>query len=158
DGFVAGYVIDQPASVRSVLEPILTAFGVDAFDEGNKLVFRSSARLSGEVRVIDEFVEAEEGGSVKRRLEEGMTQPKRIEIAYCDPLLDYQGAMAFAERSDGSGTETASLPAMIDPGMARLLAEECLQRRRASRRTATFELPWKHAGLSVGDRIRLEQA
>ncbi|MEK1890327.1 MAG: glycoside hydrolase TIM-barrel-like domain-containing protein [Phyllobacterium sp.] len=155
DGFVSGYVIDEPTSARAVLEPILALFGVDAFEDGGRLIFRSSARLGGEAQLIDEFVEQEEPGPVKWRLDEPTDQPSRVEIAYRDPMLDFQGAVAFAERLDGKGTENLAIAGMIDEGQAVSLAEERLQARRAARRSLVCELPWKQAALKPGDKIRV---
>ncbi|UGY11087.1 baseplate multidomain protein megatron [Phyllobacterium pellucidum] len=155
DGFVSGYVIDEPTSVRAALEPLLTLFGIDAFEDGGRLIFRSSSRLSGEAALIDELVEQEDSGPVKWRLDELMDQPSRVEIAYRDPLLDFQGAVAFAERPDGKGTENLTFAGMIDEGQAVSLAEERLQARRAARHSLVCELPWKHAALKPGDKIRL---
>jgi hypothetical protein len=155
DGFVGGYVIEDPISVRSVLEPILALFGVEAFENGDRLIFRSSARLTGQAALMAESVEPEEHGPVTWRIQEMMDQPARVEIAYRDPMLDYQAAMAFAEHLDGRGTENIAIPGTIDSGQAKSLAEEWLQARRASRRTVAFELPWKQVSLRTGDRVRI---
>lgn len=156
DGFASGYVIDEPTSVRSAIEPLLGLYGVDAFESGKTLVFRSAARISRQASLIAEFVEPEEAGAITWRLGEMMEQPARVELGYRDPMLDYQAAMAFAERLDGKGTETLAIPGMIDNGQAKSLAEDWMQARRAARRTANFELPWKQAGLRTGDRIKLD--
>ncbi|WP_163364724.1 phage tail protein, partial [Escherichia coli] len=76
-----------------------------------------------------------------------MEQPARVEIAYRDPMLDYQVAMASAGRPDGKGTENLAVAAMLEAGQVKGLAEDWLQARRAARRTISFELPWKHAAL-----------
>ncbi len=155
DGFVSGYVIEDATSARSVLEPILALFGIDAFEDGDRLVFRGAGHIDREASLITEFVEPQENGPVTLRLQELTDQPARFEIAYRDPMLDYQAAMAVAERLDGKGTENIAIPGMIDSGQAKTLAEEWLQERHAARRSATFELPWKNAALKPGDKIRL---
>lgn len=155
DGFVSGYVVEEPTSARSAVEPLLALFGVNAFESGNSLIFQSAMRMNAKAPRIEEFVEPEEGGPVTRRIQEMTDQPARVELAYRDPMLDYQAAMSFAERTEGKGTENIAIPGMIDTGQAKSLAEEWLQARCAARRTAVFELPWKQAGLKVGDRIRL---
>jgi hypothetical protein len=155
DGFASGYVLDEPASARSAVEPLLTVYGIDAFESGKTLVFQSSARTDATVPLIGEFVEPEEAGTLKWRLTELMEQPERVELAYRDPMLDYQAAMAFAERQDGKGTETIAVAAMLGGSEAKKLAEERMQSRRAARRSVAFELSWKQAGLKIGDRIRI---
>ncbi len=155
DGFVSGYVLDEPASVRAAVEPLLVVYGIDAFESAKTLVFQSNARTDAQIPLIEEFVESEEGAALKWRLAEAMEQPERVELAYRDPMLDYQAAMAFAERQNGKGTESLSIAAMLDSGQAKSLAEGWMQARRASRRSVSFELSWKHAGLKVGDRVRI---
>ncbi|QND52404.1 host specificity protein [Phyllobacterium sp. 628] len=156
DGFVSGFIVEEPTSARSILEPLLALYCVNAFESGTNLVFQSAARMNAEPLFIGEFVEPEETGPVKRQLQEMMEQPSRVEVNYRDPTLDYQAAMAFAERLDGKGTDNIAIPGMIDAGQAKSLAEDWLQKRRAGRRTVNFDLPWKYAALQAGDRIRLD--
>jgi hypothetical protein len=155
DGFISGYVIDEPTSVRSAIEPLLALYGGDAYESGKTLVFRSATRMNDQAPLIAEFVEPDDNGALTWRLAEMMDQPARVELGYRDPMLDYQAAMAFAERLEGKGTENIAIPGMIDAGQAKTLVEEWMQARRAARRTASFELPWKQVRLRVGDRIRL---
>ena len=155
DGFVSGYVIEEPTSARAAIEPLLALYGVDSFESGESLIFRSSAHMDGKAPLIEEFVEQDEGGPVTWRMQELTQQPARIEMAYRDPMLDYQAAISFAGRLDGKGTENIGLPGMIDTGQAKSLVEEALQTRRAARRTASFEVPWKQAALKPGDRVRI---
>ncbi len=156
DAFVSGFIVEEPTSARAVLEPLLAVFGVNAFEEGATLVFQSASRMHKQTPLIDAFVEPEDAGPVSRKLHEIMEQPARVEISYRDPMLDYQAAMISAERLDGKGTENMALPGMLDAGQAKSLAENWMQARRAARRTANFELPWKYAALKAGDRIRLD--
>lgn len=158
DGFVSGYVVDEPTSARSVLDSILALFGIDGFEDRGRLILRSAARLNGTALLIDEFVEQDDAGPVQWRLDEAMDQPSRLEILYRDPMLDYQGAVAFAERLDGKGTQSLALPGMIGEGQAKSLAEEWLQTNRAERRSLICELPWKWGALRPGDHIRISGA
>ncbi|MDA4834498.1 hypothetical protein NY536_23950, partial [Enterobacter hormaechei] len=41
DGFVSGLIVEEPAHARSVLEPLLEVFGINAFEDGATLVFQS---------------------------------------------------------------------------------------------------------------------
>lgn len=156
DGFVSGLIVEEPANARSVLEPLLEVFGINVFEDGATLVFQSATRIPVQTALIDEFVEPEDRGPVQRKLHEIMEQPARIEIAYRDAMLDYQVAMASASRPDGKGTENLTVAATLEAGQVKGLAEDWLQAHRAARRTISFELPWKHAALQVGNRIRLD--
>lgn len=155
DGFVGGYVIDGPSSVRAALEPLLQLHGVNAFESAGDLVFRSESRTARRITLLNEFVEEDDDSGPSRRIEEMFDQPARVEIGYRDPMLDYQTCLAFAERQDGRGINSLSVPAMLEPAAARMLAEEWMQRRRAGRHSARFAVPWKQARLRVGDKVRL---
>jgi hypothetical protein len=158
DGFISGFLIEEPTNARSALEPLLEAFGVNAHEDGATLVLVSAAKMQAQTPLIQDYVEPDEGGAISRKLQEMMEQPARVEISYRDPMLDYQSAMASAERLDGKGTENLGLPAMLDAGQAKALAEDWLQARRAGRRSVNFELPWTYAALKTGDHIRLDTA
>ncbi|PYE88396.1 baseplate multidomain protein megatron [Phyllobacterium leguminum] len=156
DGTLSGFVIGEPSSARSVLEPLLDLFGVQAFEEQGRFVFRSASRVS-EPRLIQEVVMPDEGDPATSILEDRNDLPGAVEIFFSDPLRDYQTGSAIAVRSEGNGqgTETLTLAGMMEAGQARALAENWLKRRWAARRTTSLGIPWQYADLTVGDRISL---
>ncbi|GAB1581403.1 glycoside hydrolase/phage tail family protein [Phyllobacterium phragmitis] len=156
DGYLSGFVIGEPSTVRSVLDPLLELFGVHAFEVDGRFVFRSAARLSS-ARLIEDVVLPEEAGSMISVLEDRNELPGAVEVFFTDPLRDYQAGSAVAVRTEGrgQGTETLTLAGSMEAGQAKALAENWLRRRWAGRRTRSLSIPWDHAGLTVGDRIRL---
>jgi hypothetical protein len=156
DGTLSGFAIGEPSSARSVLEPLLDLFGVQAFEEQGRFVFRSAARVSTP-RLVEDVVLPEEGEAEASVLEDRNDLPGAVEVFFSDPLRDYQTGSAVALRSEGrgQGTETLTLSGTMEQGQAKALAEDWLKRRWAARRTKSLGLPWDHADLTVGDRIRL---
>lgn len=156
DGTFSGFVIGEPSSARSVVEPLLDLFGIQAFEEQGRFVFRSAGRMS-ESRLIEDIVLAEEGDAAISVLDDRNDLPGAVEVFFNDPLRDYQTGSATAVRNEGrgQGTETLTLAGSMEAGQARALAENWLKRRWAARRTKSFGVPWEHADLAVGDRISL---
>ncbi|WP_420959911.1 baseplate multidomain protein megatron [Brucella sp. IR073] len=156
DGALSGFAIGEPSSARSVLEPLLDLFGVEAFEAEGRFVFRSDARLS-QPSLIEDMVLSDEGAAETSVLEDRNDLPGSVEVFFGDPLRDYQTASATALRHEarGQGTETLTLAGAMEGGQAKALAESWLKRRWASRRTKSLGVPWDHAGLTVGDRVRL---
>ncbi|MGH6763098.1 MAG: baseplate multidomain protein megatron [Phyllobacterium sp.] len=155
DGFLAGYMIDEPMSARAALEPLLGLFRVNAFEAADALTFASEARTQAATPLLDIFVEPEEGGAVRFELAELNSLPGEIEVFHRDPLRDYQSGKATATVQSGQAIQTVGLPGMMENGQALALGEDLLRSIREGRRTASFDLSWRSAALSVGDTVRL---
>ncbi len=161
EGYLSGYIADNPASGRALLEPLMDIFGVVAFeqaDEQYKLVFRSlSQRL--QPLVLDDYALERDDQWPVRTLEDVEELPASAEIYFSDPLRDYQSASALAQRSgwQRAGHESLSLSAAMERGQAQALAESWLERKRSERRTVSFSLPWTQAQLTIGDRVRVPE-
>jgi len=156
DGTLSGFVIGEPSTARSVLEPLLELFGIHAFEADGRFVFRSAARFSP-ARMVEDIVLPDEAASLISVIEDRNELPGAVEVFFSDPLRDYQAGSAVAARTEGrgQGTETLTLAGSMEAGQARALAENWLRRRWAERRTRSLSIPWDHADLAVGDRIRL---
>lgn len=157
---MCGFVIGDPTSARGVLEPLLEVFGVHAFEQDGRFVFRSLARASPAVHVDEAMVLPGEGEALTITLEDKGDLPGQAQLFYQDPLRDYQAAAktALREEGRGQGDETLSLSGMIEGGQAQALVETWLARRWSERRDVSFALPWSSASLHVGDRVRLPVA
>lgn len=154
DGHLAGFVIGDASSLRGVLEPLLDVFGVHAYEQAGRFVFKSVARGAATVPV-GTLVQPDEGEALTVELEDRGGLPAMAELYCNDPLRDFQIVAASVRRGAGQGTESLSLSGSMEQGQATALAEGWMARRHAERRTARFALPWSDAALHVGDRIRL---
>ncbi|PRD45806.1 host specificity protein [Phyllobacterium phragmitis] len=155
DGYLSGFVIAEPSTARSVLEPLLDLFGIHAFETKDQFVFRSAARLSPSLLVEHIVLPDNEGASMTSMLEDRNDLPGTVEVFFSDPMRNYQTGSAVAVRSEGKGQgrETLTLAGSMEAGQARALAENWLRRCWAGRRTTSLSVPWDHVGLSVGDTI-----
>lgn len=157
DGYLSGFVISEPASARGVLEPLLDIFGVNGYEQSGRFVFKSIARSSAVLDLQTALVEPAEGAALTVMLDDQNDLPAEVEFYCHDPLRDFQVVGASAKRDLGRGTESVSLSGVLESGQAQALAEGWLARRHSERRTASFALPWSHAALHVGDRIRIDR-
>ncbi len=161
EGYLSGYIADNPASGRALLEPLMDIFSLVAFeqaDEQQRLIFRSLSQRLQPVMVQDYALERDEQWPL-RILDDVEELPASAEIYFCDPLRDYQSASALAQKSgwQRAGHESLSLPAAMESGQAQGLAESWLERKRAERRTVSFSVPWSQAHLTIGDRVRMPE-
>ncbi|GAA0591452.1 baseplate multidomain protein megatron [Paenochrobactrum glaciei] len=155
DGFVHGFVISDPTTARSVLEPLLDIFGVHAFEQDGKFIFKSLDRRQEAVRIIDDIVVPDEADALTITLEDKNDLPRHATLFYQDPMRDYQAAGAKASQEKGEGDESISLSGSLERGAADGLAEQWLLRRWAQRRSVSFAVPWARAQFHVGDRVKL---
>ncbi len=158
EGHLAGFVISEPSNARAVLEQLLNVFGLHAYEQAGRFVFRSLARAAPVLPLGDDRLVASDDGAAPLTavLEDGGDLPAVAELYCNDPLRDFQVVGASARRESGQGTESLSLSGAMEPGQAGALAEAWMARRHAERRTAAFALPWSEAALHVGDRVRLD--
>lgn len=161
EGYLSGYIADNPASSRALLEPLMDIFGVVAFEQGKgnqRLVFRSLTQRQNPVAIQNYALEGDQSLPV-RILDDVEELPASAEIYFSDALRDYQSGSALAQKSgwQRAGHESLSLSAAMESGQAQALAESWLERKRAERRTVAFSVPWSQAGLTVGDRVRVAE-
>ncbi|HWD12985.1 glycoside hydrolase TIM-barrel-like domain-containing protein [Pseudochrobactrum sp. sp1633] len=165
EGYLSGYIADSPVSGRALLEPLMDVFGVAAFEQvtereatQQRLVFRSLSQRQNPI-LLSETVQEKAEDQPVLTLEDAEELPASAELYFSDALRDYQSGSALAQKSgwQRAGHESLSLPAAMENGQARGLAESWLERKRAERRTVSFSLPWSQVHLTVGDRVRLPQ-
>lgn len=165
EGFVAGYIADSPSSGRALLEPLMDVFGVTAFEQApagssnsSRLTFRNMTQRQNPA-LITATVQEKPDDQPLRTIEDAEELPASAELYFSDLMRDYQSGSALVQKTgwQQAGHESLSLPVATESGQARRLAANWLERKRAERRTLTFTVPWSHAALCVGDRIRLPQ-
>jgi len=155
DGFLSGYVVSGPGSVRDALDPLLGAFGIDAFESGDGLVFRSDRKIPAVETALTEFVDGESHGPIQATLADRGDLPGTGKLDFVDAMRDYQSGEETAERAEGrgQGTDTLQFPGGIEHGQAHALAEDRLTALWTGRSTIAFDLPWREAALEVGDTV-----
>jgi len=158
-GAVDGYVIERSASAREALQPLMLAFGFDAFESGGKVVFRM--RGGGASETLDEaWLVAPGSGEVapveRVRASEG-AGPEVVRLGYVQSESDYRIGAVEARLPGGQLSRLAetSLMLALPPSKAQQVADRWLAEAMRSRDRASFSLPLPHIALEPGDLVEL---
>ena len=152
---LAGYAA-HGRSIRSAVEPLVSAFAVQLLEDGSQL-----RTPQGDVAAIDE--DRELGASAddpaprwKRTQLPAGQLPATLRLTYYDPSRDYQFGEARASVGDESGIEEQrDLPAVISADEAKAIAHQAVARAWAERDRLTLRLPPRHLGLQPGTILEL---
>ncbi|MCX7888573.1 MAG: glycoside hydrolase TIM-barrel-like domain-containing protein [Rhodobacteraceae bacterium] len=159
-GIVRGYVCDRVQSARAALQPLMLAYGFDAFVREGRLCFRMrggapQARLGPDDAVADadptraaiEIVRAPEAES-----------PARMRLGYVEAEGAYAGRTADAAdpARPSPVVEETEFPLVLFEHEARRAVERWMAEGRLARETARFALPLSAGGLGAGDVIVLD--
>lgn len=158
DAVVRGYVVDRIMPVRAMIEPLMQAYRFNAYESGGRLRFV----LGGNDAVVsvdaDALVVDEDSGiafEITRAQETEL--PRSVKITYLDERNDYRTATAEGRRQTGgsAGVLDVAVPAVLDQGYARGLAELALHDLWLARETGATLLPPSHLSLDPGDVVEL---
>ena len=152
---VVGYAA-HGRSIRTAVEPLVSAYAVPLFDEGEQL--RTPMAGTVEVDADRELgASADEPAPRHQRSQLPAGQlPATLRLTYYDPARDYQFGEARASAGDEIRTEEQrDLPAVIEAGEAKALAQALVARSWAERDRLTVRLPMRHVAIEPGSRIEL---
>ncbi len=157
DGFMDGYVIDRPMSVRGALEPLMRLFGVDAIASAGKIAWRGRGGRAIIALTKDDLIMSEGEPSLRLTRSQETELPQQVEIGYTEGDMDYRRAAVASRRLSGASRREARADcAMITRrGEAQRLADAWLQDLWAGREGAEFELSSRRVELEPGDVISL---
>ncbi len=168
DGVVAGAQSVLPLagfaaygdSVRGVIETLAVAGGAWFAPDGAALRMRGGLtpeREIGDDEAIAGSGGAGAGGAGAARGKHGRavaaleTVPRLVTLAHYDPARDYQTGLQRARRPGaGSREDRVEMPAAIDAGTAKTMAEAVLSRAEAGRERRTVSLGWAALGVAPG--------
>lgn len=157
DGFMDGYVIDRPMSVRGALEPLMRLFGVDAVAGGGKVTWRGRGGRAIVELTKDDLVMSDGDPSLKLTRSQETELPQQVEIGYTEGDMDYRRAAVASRRLSGTSRREARADcAMVTRrAEAQRLADSWLQDLWAGREGSEFELSSRRVELEPGDVISL---
>jgi len=157
DGFMDGYVIDKPMSLRGALEPLLRLFGVDAVASGGRIAWKGRGGRSVITLTPDDLVLSEGEPALKLTRAQETELPQQVEIGYTESEQDYRRAAVASRRLAGSSRREGRTDCAIVTrrAEAQRLADAWLQDLWAGREGAEFELPPRRIDLEPGDLISL---
>jgi hypothetical protein len=107
DGFVDGYVIDRPMSLRGALEPLLRLFGIDAIARGGGLAWQGRGGRAIVHLAKDDLVLSDKEPSLKLTRAQETELPQQVEIGFTEGDTDYRRASVASRRLSGSSRREA---------------------------------------------------
>ncbi len=161
DGMVQGYVIDQPGSARSALEPLVDLFGLGVTETADGLAFRSEAARAGAAVEVSEMISDGRDPVLETVRSPDHQLPSEVVLSFRDPLLDYQVVSVNHVRpgiqtgAKGRSQYAIGFPGMLDPGQGRALLGDWMARTWGSRERVTFAVAQPDAEVLPGATVRL---
>ena len=138
-------------SVRGAIQDLAEVVPLSLADDGARLILRLPSE-PGEP--IDRVEEAGRREVVRRG---AATLPREVTVTYYDAARDYQAGLQRARNVESIECrhEQRALPAVLDAGAAKAIAERRLQSLAIGRASATVTLGWSRADLRPGALVRL---
>ncbi len=157
DGFLSGYVISDPSSARSALEPIVSLFALSVAEDDGTLFFATQGATAVASAEISGMVISGDAAIIERTRAPDDALPTVSVLTFQDGLRDYQSASARALRSGAKADreQTLSLPGILDAGAAQALVSDGLRSAWSGRDQLTFGLPASAMGPGPGSVIRI---
>jgi hypothetical protein len=144
------------ASVRAVAETLAGADGGWFAGGGDSLALLSG---DGEAVTVEDSgvrVRGRAGARSDRAIAAADSVPRTLTLAHYDPARDYQIGVQRAARA-GAGAREArlELPAVLDAGAAKTIAEAALARLDSERERRSVSLGWDALAVAPGARVRI---
>ena len=160
DGTLQGYVIDEPGSARSALEPVVDIFGLAVCEGPNGLAFRSARSRSAAPLAVARMVVEEGGATLERTRVPDHELPASLVLVFRDHLTGYQSASVRSVRPGAAGRreQTISFPGVLEREQAQALAADGLRRAWAARETISLSVASYREGLEPGAVITVPEA
>ena len=159
-GTVDGYVVERGSIARDALQPLMLAFGFDAFESGGKVVFRmrgeAPSRTLEEARLV---APRGHGTAFERSRASIGAAHDVVRLSYVQSESDFRVGASEARLPGGNRervTET-SLPLSIPGSRAQLLVDRWLAESWRSRDRAGFTLPPSEIGIEPGDTVEFDR-
>jgi len=158
-GLVQGFLIGDVESARASLQPLMLAYGFDAFVRGGRLVFRTRDGVSKADLNPARFV-WKNGSSLSLTRAQAAETSGRVRIGFVDAENAYQsGAVEYVVPDDSAAhVAVANLPLALREDAAQVIAERWLAEARIARDTVEFALPPSEVSLGAGDVVTLDGA
>ncbi|MFM2367354.1 MAG: hypothetical protein RIR95_1962 [Pseudomonadota bacterium] len=158
-GIVRGYVVQDVASARSILQPLLLAADAEAVEREGKLQFFSRKQASTFALDMQRLAKTSEiEGRIESTKASGLDNPKRIAVSYVEAEADHaiRTSEAVATTADQDIILQSELPLALTNAEAYELAERWMYEARIARETLRFALPRSMIGIGAGDVVQIE--
>lgn len=153
-GVLPGYVVDRPMSARAALVPLMQLFAVELAEQSGDVTFAMGGPESLSISDSDLV-----RGPIRRSRGDAETRIRDVRLTYIDAARDYQLGTASARERTAESVAVADLgvPAVLDEGFARYVAQRELEVAHAGEETVSLSMPLDTGlQLEIGDRVLFE--
>jgi hypothetical protein len=158
-GLVRGYSVVDVEPARSVLQPLMLAYGFEAIEREGKLIFRNRGRRAKKVLTPESLALTGEQQSALETTRAPVAEVAgRIRLTHVEADGDYEarGAEAIFPDERTYSVSQSELPLVLTATEGRAIVERWLAESRVARDAARFALPPSDMALGAGDVVRLE--
>lgn len=163
DGDIHGYTLANPASARSNIQPLMTAFAIDATEEDGKLKFFKRSSKSSVATILYEELgavesDSEAGDPMPLTRAQDAELPRSVSASYTNKDFDYQTGTEKAIRQifDSQNDMMVDLAMSTTSDHAATVAQAILYDSHNDRNKRSLKVSRKYAFLSAGDVVTVE--
>lgn len=157
-GTLEGYIIERTGSAREALQPLMQAFGFDAFESGGRLVFVTrQAAMASEIAMDQLAAGSDAEAGVLRETGRQIEAPDAVRFGFLQSELDFRLSGVEARLPGGNllRMEETSLEIAMAGSRAQQVADRWLSEALSSQERARFRLPPSALAREPGDIVRL---
>ncbi len=158
-GAVDGYLLDRTSSGREALQPLMQAYGFDAYESGGRIVF--ATRLTAPAPLLDpaKMLPSESGGRgpIEREAARLSATPDSVRLSYVQSENDYRVGAAETRLPGGLLTRVSetSMELVLAGSKAQAITNRWLAEAARSQQRAVFTLPPSALAYEPGDVVQL---
>ncbi|MDG1736678.1 MAG: glycoside hydrolase/phage tail family protein [Paracoccaceae bacterium] len=156
-GIVRGYLSDKGDTARSELQPLLLAYGVDAFEGEGKIIFKSRSASTELSISSDALVAREVHGDLEHVRSAEMEEAGRIRIGFIEADGEFANVWEDASLAGDKAdvVSVSEFPLVLTRSEGRLIAERWLAESKVARDRVSFSVPQSCTNAKVGRVVEL---
>ena len=157
-GTVHGFLQEDPDTARAVLQPLMLAYGFDAFEAEGALAFLLRGVARAEALDPARLVASDDAlGPLVRSRASAAELPEAVRLAYLDAESDFRAAAAETRLPEGDLARAleSSVPLAFPRSRAQAITDRWLAETRRARDRASFALAPEAARLVPSDVVAL---
>ena len=156
DGTVHGYIIDEPGSARSALEPLTELFGLGVLETAEGLVFLGDSSAAVPIEITEMVSDGREPVVETVRTPDHQL-PDEAVLSFRDPLVEYQAVSVRQTRTGAPGSRQHAIgfPGSLEAGQGTALVGDWLRRVWNERERVAFAVTQPNAEIVPGALVRL---
>lgn len=158
-GLVRGFQQAELTTARSSLQPLMLAFGFDAFERDGRLVFRNrDATVVAMIGEEDIMLSPDLDGRIETTRSSEADMAGQIRLSYVDAQSSYQVRAAETRFPDEEylGVSQTDLPLALTRSEGIAAVERWLTEARVARDSVRFALPKSLVSIGAGDVVSLD--